>query len=276
MSKQLLKEAFSDDPAMLAVFEGQEQTALMRQLLDQKNEGTENALAPNKKRIGILKELLKLREQMLEAELISMIEPLIPPLIPAPVQGEAGKDGRDGIDGRDGTDGDDGEQGVAGQDGKDGEDGEDGMQVSAQQILDAISSLEGEEASAFGKAMGSKIDISNIRNASSFMFGKKKYKTEELLHGGGPTLVAGSGVTITANANGTTTIAATGASIASEIPVGAVNGVNTTYTVAHTPLFIIADSNFRISGQGYTYVAPTITMDPLIPPVQFIISYYAA
>lgn len=94
-------------------------------------------------------------------------------------------------------------------------------------------------------------------------------------------LITGSGTTITATPNQTTkytdiTIATAGATIGSETPVGAVDGVNTVYTVTHTPLFIIADSNFRIAGQGYTYSAPTITMDPLIPPVQFIQSYYSA
>lgn len=95
-------------------------------------------------------------------------------------------------------------------------------------------------------------------------------------HGGGDTIAAGSGITLTRNANGTTTVAATGATIASETPVGAVDGSNTSYTVSNEPLFIIADGSFRVSGQGYTYAAGTITMDALIPPVQFIRSYYAA
>jgi hypothetical protein len=94
-------------------------------------------------------------------------------------------------------------------------------------------------------------------------------------------LIAGSGVTITASANQTTkytdiTFSAAGATIASEIPVGAVDGVNTVYTVAHEPLFVMSDGMFRVNGYGYTYAAGTITMDALIPPVQYIISYYSA
>lgn len=97
------------------------------------------------------------------------------------------------------------------------------------------------------------------------------------LHGGGvPSLSAGSGITLTAKSDGGFTVSATGATIASETPVGAVDGSNVSFTVSNTPLFIIADSQFRVSGQGYTYVAPTVTMDALIPPVQFLRSYYAA
>lgn len=93
--------------------------------------------------------------------------------------------------------------------------------------------------------------------------------------GGGDIVIAGSGVTIN-SVNGKKVISATGATILSEIPVGAVNASNTSYTVAHTPLFIIVDGMFRVSGQGYTYAAGTITVDPLEAPAQFIRSYYAA
>lgn len=96
------------------------------------------------------------------------------------------------------------------------------------------------------------------------------------IRGGGDTVKAGSGVTITTDANNVKTISATGATIASETPAETPDGIIVAFTVTHTPLFIIADSNFRVSGQGYTYSSPTITMDALIPPVAFIRSYYAA
>lgn len=268
MNKYLLREVFSDDAAMLSVFEQQEHTALLSKLLDEKNVGEETALAPNKRKIGILKELLKLREQMLEAELVSLIEPLIPPLIPAPLPGSDGRDGRDGVDGRDGRDGVDGELGAPGKDGKDGVNGKDGTLELNDVYDDFIKRI----------AKDKPIDISNIRNAESFMFGKKKYKTEELLHGGGPTLVAGSGITLTSNTNGTTTVTATGTgfTISQETPVGLVNASNTTYTVSHTPIFIMVDGMLRTAGNGYTYVPFTISVDPLTPPVQSIISFYLA
>lgn len=267
---QLLRTVFSDDPAMLALLEQEEQTQLLRRLTsDITDADVERATTEGRARVSMMKQLLKLREQMLKEELAALIEPLIPEPVP-------GKDGEKGEKGNRGDDGKDGKtpstdqlvelikplipEPLKPEDGKDAE-------IDTQKLFDDfIKKIRKEKA----------IDISQIRNAESFMFGGKKYKTEELLHGGGPTLVAGSGITITSNSDGTTTLSATGATIASETPVGAVDGVNTTYTVSHTPLFIIADSNFRVSGQGYTYSAPTITMDPLIPPVTFIRSYYAA
>lgn len=67
-----------------------------------------------------------------------------------------------------------------------------------------------------------------------------------------------------------------GSTLASETPIGTVDGSNVTYTVSHTPLFVIIDGMFRISGNGYTYSAPTITVDSSAPPVFFIQSFYNA
>lgn len=67
-----------------------------------------------------------------------------------------------------------------------------------------------------------------------------------------------------------------GASLTAETPVGTVNGVNTTFTVSHTPVFVMVDGLLRVSGYGYTYAAPTITTDPLAPPAQNITSFYNA
>lgn len=67
-----------------------------------------------------------------------------------------------------------------------------------------------------------------------------------------------------------------GTTLTAEVPVGTVNGSNTSFTVSHTPLFIIIDGMFKIVGQGYTFSNPTITTDALNPPVNFIESYYNA
>lgn len=74
-------------------------------------------------------------------------------------------------------------------------------------------------------------------------------------------------------------ITAGGGGMTEESPTsGAVNGVNTTYVFAHVPKIIVTDRMTSVDGQGYTYsgTAPTITVeiDPLIPPVQFIRSFY--
>ncbi len=67
-----------------------------------------------------------------------------------------------------------------------------------------------------------------------------------------------------------------GTTLTAETPVGTVDGVNTIFTVAHTPIFMEIDGMIRVNGYGYTYAAPTITTDPLTPPVQSIISFYNA
>jgi hypothetical protein len=66
-----------------------------------------------------------------------------------------------------------------------------------------------------------------------------------------------------------------GGGLAVEIPSGAVDGVNVTFTVLNTPLFVVADGMIRVENQGYTYSAGTITMNPLIPPTEFIRSFYS-
>lgn len=71
-------------------------------------------------------------------------------------------------------------------------------------------------------------------------------------------------------------ITSSGATLTAETPVGTVNGVNTTFTVAHAPVFVEIDGMCRVAGYGYTYAAPTITTDPLTPPVQSITSFYNA
>lgn len=268
--RQDLKTIFADDPEMLTIFERQEQSALLKRVLGEKESQDFEA---ERERVSLLRQLVTMKAEVLRNLLVDTISPLIPD----PVKGDAGADGYTPVKGKDYKDGEDGRTPTRSEllalikplvpVVENGKDGKNADEVDIDAIIERlIEKIKKDKP----------IDISNIRNAQSFMFGSRKYKTEELLHGGGPTLVAGSGVTITSNSNGTTTISATGATISSETPVGAVDGVNTTYTVTHTPLFVIADSNFRIAGQGYTYAAPTITMDPLIPPVEFIQSYYAA
>ena len=63
-------------------------------------------------------------------------------------------------------------------------------------------------------------------------------------------------------------------SVSIETPTGTVNGVNTSFDVTNTPRFIIVDGFVRFSGLGYTYSAPTISVDPLAPPVDYIRSVF--
>ena len=59
-----------------------------------------------------------------------------------------------------------------------------------------------------------------------------------------------------------------------EIPSGTVNGVNTDFTVTHTPKYVIIDNLYKMEGFGYTYSGGTITTDTDGAPVVFIRSIY--
>lgn len=67
-----------------------------------------------------------------------------------------------------------------------------------------------------------------------------------------------------------------GKTLTPETPVGTVNGVNTTFTVANTPVQLFTDGMYRYITADYTYSTGTITMNALIPPVNNIVSFYNA
>lgn len=85
---------------------------------------------------------------------------------------------------------------------------------------------------------------------------------------------AGAGVSGAAVGNDVTETIPGGGGATMEIPTGAVDGVNTTFTVLNTPQYIVVDGIVRRSTKGYTYSAGTITVDPLTPPVYDIFSFY--
>lgn len=59
-----------------------------------------------------------------------------------------------------------------------------------------------------------------------------------------------------------------------ETPVGAVNGVNTVYTVSNTPKWLVVDGVQKFETLHYTYSSGTITMTDGAPPYSFIRSIY--
>lgn len=69
--------------------------------------------------------------------------------------------------------------------GVDYRDGSDGANPDPKEVLAFFKSLKGEDAKQFSKVIGGLIDISNVRNAESFIFNGKKYQTHELMHGSG-------------------------------------------------------------------------------------------
>lgn len=101
-----------------------------------------------------------------------------------------------------------------------------------------------------------------------------RFKVPKQTVGSGDSITAGTGISIT-RSGGRKVISASGITLTEETPTGTVNGVNTTFTTTNTPLFVIIDGMMRVSGQGYTYSSPTITVDALTPPTQYIRSFYA-
>ena len=68
---------------------------------------------------------------------------------------------------------------------KKGVDYVDGENPTVEQFIESVKGLKGQAAQSFSEAVGKVIDISHVRNAGQFIFNGKKYKTEELMHGGG-------------------------------------------------------------------------------------------
>jgi len=67
-----------------------------------------------------------------------------------------------------------------------------------------------------------------------------------------------------------------GGSFTVEVPVGSVNGTNTSFTVSNTPKVVVVDGLSRRSGKGYDFNSNTsvISVDSLSPPVYDIFSQY--
>lgn len=57
-----------------------------------------------------------------------------------------------------------------------------------------------------------------------------------------------------------------------ETPVGAL--FQNTFTVSNTPKYEIVDSSIWFAGFGYSYSAPTVSVDPLVTPQEFIRNIY--
>ena len=165
-----LKKLFQDDPVMLSQLISEEQTQLLKEIASKKIslDGVET-IKGDKGDVGEIGPIGPQGEQGIQGEKGE------DSIIPGP-RGDKGDRGIDGKDGKDGLKGDKGDKGL------------DGKNTNPKDVISEIYNLTGEDEKEFSQKVGSKIDISSIRNAQSFMFKGKKVKFEELMHGGGTTI----------------------------------------------------------------------------------------
>ena len=198
------------------------------------------------------------------------------------VKGEPGKDGKDG---KDGTNGEDGEDATF-----------DVYEIAAKvkellpEPAEAKTDTPKEIIEKINKSRGSKIkkekvegfdDIESMARTAQHQVqnfislgGNRatKIKVNGVVYTGVDTLSFTSGVTATPVGDGTTlNLAVSGGSSTTfytETPSGAIDGANTSYTVAHTITTIFS---FAINGQylhptaDYTFTGTTITMVTALP-----------
>lgn len=131
-----------------------------------------------------------------------------------------------------------------------GTDYNDGENPTPAQFLEVVKGLKGQDAASFSQIIGSKIDISHVRNAGSFIFNGQKYDTSELMHGGGSGGGGGGGTVKTisiSTAHGLT---------------GSSNGdsVNPTITLATTVTGVV-------KGDGTSFSTATPNVDYQVPIV---------
>ncbi len=112
-----------------------------------------------------------------------------------------------------------------------------------------------------------RLDVSGIRNFQSFVYKGTKYGMHEMMHGGGPTLVAGSNITLTSNTNGTTTIAASAGAFTILSATGTINDVNVTFTFVSLPSFLVINGTVYQQAGGsitWSYLAGTVTLSSAV------------
>lgn len=123
-------------------------------------------------------------------------------------------------------------------------------------------------------------DISVIRNGEFLSRAAQRKpidNTDERYHGGGDVVTAGTNVTITINSNGQKVISASsGTSTSFETPVGTINDTNVTFTVTHTPIYIVQNGFQYFDGAGYTIAGLTVTLSTPVGTGGFIRSAYTS
>lgn len=213
MKNDAIKSVFYDDPAVLRFLEMREKAALLDTIVERME-----AIQGPPGNTPTTEELIA----------------LIRPLIPAPVKGDQGES----IKGDQGPQGIRGPQGEPGRTGKPGESikgdkGDPGKdaEFDSKDLFDTfIKRIQKEQL----------LDISHIRNASSFMKDGIKYKIEELMHGGASSTGAGLSVLTT---------------------TGTVDDSNVTFPFTSAPTLVVVNGVSYRNGHGVTISGTTAVLD---------------
>ncbi len=198
-----------------------------------------------------------------------------------------GKDGRDGKDGAKGEKGDKGDS-IVGPPGKDGRDGKDGSPDTGDQIIQKINSANGlivPEAIAGFEDLRKEVK-EKTGNTTRIGWGAHPL----VIQGLGQVIdkntrvlnFAGAGLSSVVRSKGgvvTVTLAGGTGTVYSETPSGLIDGINTSYTVAHdiTNVYNMAINGQFIHPGEYSTSGGTITMNTPLPAglsgTQFTITY---
>lgn len=245
MNPKLIKSVFNDDPDIQMALQSR---ALGDMLLELEKRIDEIELTPGPKGDSIKGDQ---GEKPTDEELKSIILPLIP----EPIKGDAGYTpikGRDYFDGRDADPID--EQKIISSILKQippAKPGKDGESVTLEMVIDHLTSLKGADASTLGKKLGAMIDASWLRNANSFMFNGKKYKIEELMHGGS----AGS---TSSGQNVTTQYLLTAIQSGSDVTIDLTQLTN--WATFSQIICLYRNNQPQTLGVDFTFASPTVTI----------------
>ncbi len=260
--RKTLKELFLDDPEMMRVIEQREQTDMLRQMSEKDVSNISEVLnvLEAREQTGLLREIaankslmkgekgddgftpVKGEHYFTEEEVSEFLEKA------TPVKGVHYFDGADGVPGQDGIEADEDKiimavlgKIKASKDDKGVSKAEVKAMLSAlvekfkAKDLGAITETDAEEiAQKHAKGVHDKLSqsIATLRGDVMRNYGG---------HGGG----TGTG----------------GTALKVETPVGVVDGINVTFTVSNTPVYISSSGQLMVNGDGYTYAAPTVTFD---------------
>lgn len=246
MDKLTLKSLFHDDPEMLRILELREQNGLLKEIADHPPESPTEAL-----------KVMELREQTKHLNEIASqkvdLEKLKQELLP--IKGIHYFDGVDGEDGQMGLRGEKGDQGES------GETGEDGKNITLEEarllLQDLLQDLElGLPQKQVESLIKKHITTTSNKLAQSIATLRGDVERNYGGHGG-------------SGGNGT---------LSMEVPVGTVDGSNTTFNVSHTPLYIEVSGQTMVSqtqdavNYGYTLSGLTVTF--VNAPIQTPHSWY--